>query len=104
MNMDQIRDSIVVKWSERDGHRVATARLSVSREIHIHKQSGFEPASSDSCIEEKLKLHLMNELYEDRRNEVWKAVEAVNMANPYTSDLPDKLNHLFGLIKAMQPK
>lgn len=100
MNLEQIRNSIVVDWKERDGMRIAVVKLGFQKDWSFHR----EHEAPDKHIEARLKEDFIRELYEDRRDEIWKAVEAVHMANPYNGDLREKLNHLFGLMKHAQPK
>lgn len=103
MTIDQIRNRISIRWTEEGGRKVAVATLVLSCRVHVDPYLDLGNRRIQ-WIEANLKEELLGELYEDRRNEIWKAVEAVHMADPYSSDLRDKLNHLFNLVKAIQPK
>jgi hypothetical protein len=103
MTIDQIRNRISIRWTEEGGRKRASATLVLGCGIDIDPREDLSRGHIQ-WIEAELKERILGELYEDRRKEIWKAVEAVHMADPYSADLRDRLNHLFGLVKAMQPK
>lgn len=104
MNLEAIRKVVRVQWMKLPGLRIATATLDYSREIHVPDNLRFEPAFSDSDIEERLVEDFMRELYADRRMEIWGAVKAVQSADPYSSDQIKAINRLFDLMRKMQPE
>lgn len=99
MNIEELKKAITFRDFTQDSFRCVTATLQVHSVIKLDPRIKLD----ENEIKENLKESLVRHLYDDRREELYKAVDALLRARPYSTDFSDRAMELLAIAHHQPP-